>query len=321
MQLSRKHKRRILILLLLLILAMVLYMTLQNRQNWSFILPLRGKRVIAFGIVGMSSVVSTIVFQTITQNRILSPSIIGLDSMYLLFQTIILFFLGGGHTLVREERLNFLVSTLLMVGGSFGFYWLFFKKSPGQLFLLLMTGLVLGTFFQNVTTFLHVLMDPNEFDQIQQSMFVSFNDVSSDLLLITIVIAGLTLRWIFQQAPFLDVLHLGRDSAINLGIDVDRMNLKFFAAISILTAISTALVGPVTFLGFIGANVTYRIMGKFEHQLLFVGGSLLTVLMIVFGQMIVEHVFQLGITLSVALEFMGGLYFLYILVKERKELT
>ncbi|WP_317943328.1 iron chelate uptake ABC transporter family permease subunit [Carnobacterium maltaromaticum] len=306
-------------LLLLVILVLIgLYLVLENNGNWDYILPLRSKKLIAFIIVGISTTVATISFQTLAQNNILTPSILGLDSLYVLFQTMILFFYGSNHLVVRDKQINFLISVVLMVGISFVLYQIVFRKYSSNLYLLMMVGMIAGTFFRSVSTFLQVLMDPNEFDKIQGKLFASFNNIDVALLGITLLIGVAALMFLFSQRKVLDVLHLGRDQAVNLGVNVEGTMLKVLVLVAILTSISTALVGPITFLGFMVANLTYRIFKTYQHGILFIGGSFLSIIVLLVGQLVVERVFHLTTTLSVVIEFLGGCYFIYLLIKERK---
>lgn len=318
---SRIKNRNIIILLfLLLLIGISVYLLYNTRGNLEFALSLRGRRIPAFIIVGCTTTIATIIFQTITNNNILTPNVIGLNSMYIMFQTVTIFFLGSSHFLVMNDQLNFIVSTSLMVIGSMGLYYLFFKKFPGRLYLLLMTGFILGTFMNSFTTFMQAIIDPNEFENVLSRTMASFNEVETSLIALSLLISIPILIYIFSQSNVLDVFHLGEDYATSLGISVNRKYLILFILISILTAISTALVGPVTFLGFLGANLSYRIFRTYKHSVLFIGGSLFTTVMIIFGQTIVEHVFNFQTTIGVVLEFIGGMYFLYILVKERNRL-
>lgn len=265
----------------------------------------------------MATTTATIVFQTMTQNNILTPNIIGLDALYILLQTFIVFFWGMDHLLVLNPYLNFFTSLGLMIFSSIALYWLFFKRFPGQIYLMLITGMVLGTFFTNFTTFLQVMIDPNEFESIFAQTTASFNTVNTTLVLFSLIISLPILIFLYLQSPVLDVLHLGKKYSMGLGIDVDRYYLLLFILISVLTAVSTALVGPVSFLGFIGANLSYRIFRTYKHSVLFLGGSLISIVFILVGQTFVEHIFRLQTTLGVVVQFIGGIYFLFILLKER----
>ena len=93
-----------------------------------------------------------------------------------------------------------------------------------NLFLLLMTGVILGTLFSSVSTFLQVVMDPNEYDLLQGKLFASFGNILTHYLVpATILISG-TWLFLFYKSRYLGVLHLGQEQAINLGIDTSDFN-------------------------------------------------------------------------------------------------
>lgn len=313
----QKNIKQLVILGLAVILSLCLYLTINTRGNFEFAFILRSRRILAFILVGMTTTISTIVFQTMTQNTILTPSIIGLDSLYVLLQTAIVFLFGMHHKVSTNIYLNFFLSIALMIGSSVIFYWLFFKKYPGRINLLLMMGLIAGTFFGSVTTFLQVMIDPNEFESVFSRTVASFTNINTSLLFVSVLTCMPILLFLFLQTSKLDVLHLGRSYSVGLGIAIDRYYLVLFILISILVAISTALIGPVSFLGFIGANLAYRLLKNYRHVILFIGGSLISQVFIILGQTLVEHVFKMQTTLGVIVQFVGGVYFLFILLKER----
>lgn len=310
---------RILVLLVAVVLVCVLYLTYKTYGNWAFALELRGKKLLAFILVGIAAAFSTITFQTMTQNHFLTPNILGLDSLYVFVQTLLFFFLGGQQLLGKESIGTFGLNVCLMVTAGFLLAKLLLKRSGNDLFLLLMIGIILGTFFNSISTFLQVIMDPNEYDLLQGKLFASFGNVNSQYLMIAgILIVGLAL-FLWLQSHALDVLHLGNDQAVNLGINLEHFQTMLLIIISTLVGLSTSLVGPVTFLGFIVANMGYQLLGTYRHRDLFLGGSLLAILLLVLGQFLVEQVFQLNTTLSIVIEFGGGIYFVGKIISERKQ--
>ncbi|OJG56152.1 iron compound ABC transporter permease [Enterococcus haemoperoxidus] len=301
------------------IVVCALYLSYKTYGNWAFALELRGKKLLAFVFVGIAATFSTISFQTMTQNHFLTPNILGLDSLYVFIQTLLFFFLGGQQLLGNETIATFLLNVLLMVSASIMLSRFLLKKGGNDLFLLLMIGIILGTFFNSISTFLQVVMDPNEYDLLQGKLFASFGNVNSQHLLIAGILITLLVGFLWLKSHALDVLHLGNEQATSLGINVPRFQFVLLTVISGLIGLSTALVGPVTFLGFIVANMSYQLMGTYRHRELFLGGSLLSILLLVFGQFLVEQVFQLNTTLSIVIEFGGGVYFVGKIISERKQ--
>ena len=320
MRVSRLSIRGKLVLLVVAVMVMSwLFLTYHTYGNWEFALKLRGKKLLAFMFVVVATSYATITFQTITQNHFLTPSILGFDSLYILIQTILFFFMGRESAgLMGHRPFMFILNVVLMVGLSTGLFYFLLKKGQQNLFLLLMIGMILGTFFSSFSTFMQVLLDPNEYDKLQGKLFASFGNVDVSLLAIAGVLMAVTIVYLWLKAPQLDVLHLGKDKALNLGVAVDSLQLRLLIAVSLLVALSTALVGPVTFLGFIVANLTYQFLGTFRHQSLFIGGSLIGILLLVVGQFFVEQVFHWNTTMSVVIEFIGGIYFVTKILGERK---
>ena len=208
-----------------------------------------------------------------------------------------------------------------MVVASFGLFYIFFKLYPGRIFLLLMTGLIFGTLMRNLIVFFQALIDPNEFQTILSRTLVSFNTVDSSLIWLSLVIVAPIVIYLFFHSHTLDVLHLGDVYAKGLGVYVDREYFYLFILVSILTAVSTALVGPITFLGFLGANLAYRIMPSYHHTWLFLTASFITVLLLLASQFIVEHLLPVRTSIGVVIELIGGIYFLYLIIKERKQVS
>lgn len=295
--------------------AILLFLTYRTYGNWDFALKLRGKKLAALALVGILTSFATISFQTVTENHFLTPNILGLDSLYVLIQTVSFFVFGGAQMLSQQSLAQFLGNIFLVTLLSTLLAKALLKNR--NLFLLLMVGMILGTFFSSISTFLQVIMDPNEYDLLQGKLFASFGNVDSQFLGIAAVLGLVLISLLWYWAPKLDVLHLGRDQAINLGIQVDRFQLVLLIIVSMLVAISTALVGPVTFLGFIVANVSYQLFATYEHLILFSGGALLALVALVGGQFLVEQVFSLNTTLSVVIEFVGGIYFVAKIIQER----
>lgn len=311
----KKHPKTSLMLLGLVVIAMIfLFLIYHTYGNWEFALKLRGKKLLAFVIVGLLTSFSTISFQTISQNHFLTPSILGFDSLYVLIQTVLFFILGQSR---QGDPKLFIFNIVIMVILSVLLFSTLLKKEKQDLFLLLMIGMILGTLFRSISTFLQVLMDPNEYDKLQGKLFASFSNVDVSLLTLVIPVVIILMILFFKVSAKLDVLHLGIEQATNLGIDVQKFRKYVLFLISLSVAIATALIGPITFLGFIVANVTYQWMNTYKHTYLFISGALLSILFLVAGQFLVEQVFHMNTTLSVVIEFSGGLYFVWKLLKEK----
>jgi len=295
-----------------------LYLFHDLNGSFDYALPRRAIKVIAMVITGFTIAYATVVFQTITHNRILTPSIMGLDALYLLLQTVIIFFLGSSHMIVVNKQVNFLLSVAVMIVFALVLYRFLFKKGGQPIYFLLLVGIIVGTFFSSISTFFQVLIDPNEFQIVQDRMFASFNNINSDLVWMAMVIIALVMTYAWRYVKYLDVLSLGREMAINLGVPYDSIVKQMLVIVAIFISISTALVGPITFFGLIVANLSYQFFKTYKHKVLISGAVVMSIIALVGGQWVVERIFTFSTTLSVIINFIGGVYFIYLLLKERK---
>lgn len=314
----RRHKVLYILLLLVVVCSVLFLVYGLNPNSYQYALSRRIPKLIAIAMTGSGVAVSSVVFQTVTNNRILTPSVLGLDSLYNLFQTLIVFSLGSLNVALMGSNLNFLIAGGLMIVFSLFLFKMMFRRENTNLFFLLMIGMIFGTLFSSLSSFMQMVMDPNEFLIVQNKMFASFNNVKSSLLGISMITMGLTLFWVLKDVKKLDVLALGKEQAINLGIDYDRMVRKLLIAVAILVSVSTALVGPVTFLGILVTNSAYQMIKDYRHILIIPTSILLSLLALIGGQFLVERVFQFNTTIGVIINFIGGLYFIYILLKEER---
>ena len=314
----RRHKVLYILFLLVVVCSVLFLVYGLNPNSYQYALSRRIPKLIAIAMTGSGVAVSSVIFQTVTNNRILTPSVLGLDSLYNLFQTLIVFSLGSLNVALMGSNLNFLIAGGLMIIFSLLLFKMMFRRENTNLFFLLMIGMIFGTLFSSLSSFMQMVMDPNEFLIVQNKMFASFNNVKSSLLGISTITMGLTLFWVLKDAKKLDVIALGKEQAINLGIDYDRMVRKMLVAVAILVSVSTALVGPITFLGILVTNLAYQMIKDYRHILIIPTSILLSLLALIGGQFLVERVFQFNTTIGVIINFVGGLYFIYILLKEER---
>lgn len=309
----------IVILSALILISGALFLTLEiNSGSMGYALSKRIPKLIAIIITGGCIGFSTIIFQTITDNRILTPSVMGIDSLYVAVQTVIIFVFGSSSVFASNQKLNFLICVVFMVMGSLALYKLVFKRENSNIMFVLLVGMITGTFFKSLSSFMQMVIDPNEYLVLQSKLFASFNNVNVDILLLSIIVILLIVPFVVDDIKYFDVMSLGKDQAINLGVDYDKLMRKSLIIISVLIAISTALVGPVTFLGLLVANVAREMMKTYKHSYLIIVSILVSIFALVFGQLMIERVLHLTTPVSVIIDMIGGIYFMYLLYKESR---
>ncbi|MDY0410396.1 iron chelate uptake ABC transporter family permease subunit [Virgibacillus soli] len=312
------YKKKTVILAIIAVLLAILFIFYDLHGNIAYILPRRVIKVTAIILTGGAIAFATTIFMTITNNRILTPSVMGLDSLYMLIQTVIVFLFGSRSLVMMNSNLNYLISICGMVLFALILYQLLFKGEQNNIYFLLLIGMILGTFFGSFTSFMQVLIDPNEFMIAQDKMFASINNVNSDLVYLSLVLIVLVFLYFLRFYKYLDVLSLGKDHAINLGVPYDKAVKHLLIIVSILISVATALVGPITFLGLLVVNVTYEFLKTYRHFYLIIGSVLISIIALLGGQFLVEKLFSFETTVSVIINFIGGIYFIYLLLKENK---
>ena len=307
----------IILLSLMILVSSVLFLLMGiNQGSMDYALSKRIPRLIAIILTGGCIGFSTIIFQTITDNRILTPNVMGIDSLYVAIQTVLIFAFGSTSTFVSNKKINFLICLVFMILGTSLLYKLIFKRDNANIIFVLLIGMICGTFFRSLSSFMQMVIDPNEYLILQNKLFASFNNVNVDILFLSIVLVLLMIPFVWDDIKYYDVMSLGKDQAINLGVDYDRIMKKSFVIIAILIAISTSLVGPLTFLGILVANITREMMKTYKHSYLITVSILVSIFTLVFGQVLMERILKLSTPVSVVINMIGGIYFMYLLYKE-----
>lgn len=312
-------KRRIGILAVVAVLFIVLYLVWGlTPTGYEYSLYLRVPRVIAIIVAGSAISLSCMLFQSVTQNRIITPSIMGLDALYSLTQTFVVFAFGSTSFIFLNKPINFLITCGLMVLLSMILFKLVLNGKKNNIFFLLLIGTVTGTLFRTFSSFMQVIIDPNEYDALLTKIQASFNLVNTKILLLVLAIVLIIFVLVYEEIKKLDVISLGRDTAINLGVNYDKFTKKMLIFVAILVSVSTALVGPITFLGIMVINLTHELIKSYKHTELIPVSILVSVIALVGGQFIVERLLNFNSTISIIINFIGGLYFIFLLLREGK---
>ncbi|EAI1056400.1 iron ABC transporter permease [Campylobacter coli] len=310
-------RKKILILAFLTLIMALIFIFAGLKDFDEYALKNRFLQIAAIVIVAICIAISTVIFQTLCNNKILTPAIIGLDSLYMLLQSALIFSLGSANLSVYKNDINFLITLACMVVFSLGLYKILFS-SDKSIYLIMLLGLIFGTLFSALSSFFEILIDPDEFMVIQGRMFASFDNVAFDVLALAYIVTLLSFVWIFRYMKFLDPLSLGKDLSINLGINYQKISKHLMIIIAILTSISTALVGPITFLGLLVVNITYELFKSSKHSILLLACVLISILALLGGVFFVSRVFDYNTTISVIINFLGGIYFIYLVLKGNK---
>ncbi|WP_421906608.1 iron chelate uptake ABC transporter family permease subunit [Mameliella sp.] len=310
-------ERRLILLALVLVGASAAFLLWNLRGPTGFILGLRATKLAALLLVGCAVGMATVLFQTVAQNRLLTPGIVGFDALFVTLQTALVLGLGGLGVAQLPPLATFLAEVVLLVVAAHILFGLLLRRGAGDLIRMILTGVILGVMLRGLAGLMQRLLDPSEFAVVQQAMFASFGAVDRGLLAIAAALLGIAALAALRLAPRLDVAGLGRVRARTLGLNHDRVVNQSLMLVSILVAVSTALVGPVTFLGLIAASLGHAMMQTYRHAVLLPAAGMTGALFLVAGQFLFERVLGMQSTLAVLIEFLGGLLFLALILTRK----
>ena len=318
MQHKTTNKKLLGVLFGLALVACLLYFW-PLTQLTIFAWKLRLQKLLVYLLVAIATGISTISFQTVTENRFLTPSILGIESFYILLQTVLIVFSNKFFQTSTAPVLEFLILLLLQSLFFLGLQTYLQILMKQQFIFILLTCMALGSLFRHLSTFLQVLMDPNEYDKLQNSLFASFQHLNMSILSIgSFIILALTI-FFYRKSTILDVLHLQRETAQILGVNIEKEHKQLLWGIILLTSTATALVGPMAFFGFMLANLTYLLVKDYRHQMLFLVAILIGFISLTLGQALIERILALEIRISMIIESLGGFLFFILLYRRSRQ--
>lgn len=318
----RANYRKLAVLALLVAACAVAYLLVDvnfsSEKLFNYAMKIRIPKLLAMLIAAFAIGGASLVFQSIIRNTIVTPCLLGMNALYTLIHTAVYFTLGMSSVFVANDNLSFALDLVIMAVVATAVYGYLFKVTNYNVLYVLLIGTVMTSFFSSIQSTLTRVMDPNEYDALLATLVASFSNVNSEIMLFAVLmLLGLCLV-LRRDLALLDVITLGKEQAINLGVDYDRTIRRLLLGVVLAIAVATAMVGPISFLGLIIANLSRQLLKTYRHGQLVAGSVLFGMVVLLFGQCLVEHVFAYQIPVSVFITVIGGVYFLYLLLRARR---
>lgn len=308
-------------LLLAVLLACAAFLLINNPIHkpklFRMFIGWRLPTLICMVIASVAIGVATLIFQSIVNNRIVTPALLGMNSIYSFLHTATVFVFGTGSVLYLNANLSFAADLISMGVVGTLVYWYLFKKTGHNILYIMLIGTVLSSFFGSMQTAMVRVMDPDEYDALLTTLVADFNNVGGEIIVFAIAALAAIVLALRKDLKLLDVITMGRDQAINLGVDYDRTIRRLLFGVVLCMAVATATIGPVSFLGLIVANLSRQIFRTYRHSHLIAGASLLGMLALIGGQLVSQHVFHFTVPVSTFVTIAGGVYFLYLLLSRK----
>lgn len=319
---KRSNRNKFIALTIIVLIAAIAYMTVGvNYGSEKLIIYAMKRRIPVLIVMIITAFVigaASIVFQSVINNHIVTPCLLGMNSLYTLIHTSVYFVAGSTSILVSNSNISFVIDLIIMGIVATFIYSYLFKKTKNNVLYVLLIGTVLTSLFSSIQSTLARIMDPNEYDTLLGSLVASFEHINTEIIIFCVIMLVIVAFVLRKELRLLNVLTLGKEQAVNLGVDYDKCVRRLLLGVTLYIAAATAMVGPISFIGLIIANLSRQLLKTYRHSQLIIGGALFGMLLLIGGELLVEHVFNFEIPISIFISLGGGIYFLYLLLRGRR---
>lgn len=322
---TKKEERRYWILLITFILlgiaasyGLLVYNNPVPVSSPSFI-PVVKRRMVAIVAMIIAAVcqsLSTVAFQSTTNNRIITPSLLGFEALYSTINTSTIFFFGATAFINLSNIQSFVFQVIAMVSMCLILYGWLLSGKYGNLQLMLLIGVIMGTGLRSLSSFMRRLLAPSEFDILQARLFGSVNNADASYFIIAIPVVLIASILIITHSKKLNVLSLGKDVCTSLGVNHKFSTIYILILVSVLMSISTALVGSLTFFGFLVATLSYQFAPTYDHKYIFPMALSMGFLVLTASYFFMNHIFNAQGVVSIIIEMFGGITFLIVILRK-----
>lgn len=275
------------------------------------VLDLRLPRIAAAVLAGGALAVAGVAFQALTRNPLADPAILGVASGAA-FGVVLAQLFGLGSSVVAALGLSACAFAGALVAA--GVVYLI-AATNGRLPIqtLLLTGVIVGLFFSSAITVVISLVDFNRLGGVVHWLLGNLSPISGASLAVFAGLSAAGMWLVLGRARELNLLALGEESALQLGVEGERVKRRIFLAASLLTSAVVAFAGPIGFVGLIVPHMLRGVLGP-DNRLLVpaaaLGGGAFLLLADTLARTIVAPA---ELSVGVVTAFCGAPFFVYLL--------
>ena len=274
----------------------------------TILFSIRLPRILFAGIVGASLATAGVIFQSLLRNPLADPYILGISGGAAV-GAIIGIMIGAGAVPFGISGLAFLgaLVTIILVFGVSG------TRTDIQTNTLLLTGVIINAFFSAVILF---LVSTSSDDHLHSVIFwlmgdLSFAEGGEVLFTGFFLLAGFLV--IILHARSLNLIVTGEETAMQLGVDVEKTKKILFTTASMVTAVAVSMSGTIGFVGLMIPHLLRLILGP-DHRLLLPASVLFGASFLVAADTIARTVMApVELPVGVVTALCGAPYFIYLL--------
>ncbi len=282
------------------------------------IFDLRLPRILVGILVGVSLAISGAILQGVTRNDLVDSGILGINSGSALFVVVYIFLMNGN---VYEGISDLTIFTMPLVAlsgaifGAFLIYLLSYKNGINSSRLLLI-GIGINIAFTSLLIIFQLKFTTQEFNRVMAWTNGSIWGSSWKHVLALLPFVVVLVFLLIYNHRYLDVLNLGDELSIGLGVNVERERRKLLTYSVILAGVSTAFAGSIAFLGLIAPHIARKLVGP-EHKRLIPTSALVGALILLIGDTIARNLIApMEIPVGIVISVIGVPYFIYLILSE-----
>lgn len=285
--------------------------TAQDQMSTTIVLGLRLPRILLAALAGAGLAVAGAAFQAITRNSLADPSLLGVSSGAA-FGVVVAQVLGLGPT-----PLGFIGLTgFAFVGATLAALGVYLVARVGALLpvqTLLLAGVIVGLFFSSAITLMISLVDVMRLGAILHWLMGNLGPVSYGALRFLTIGLAIGIGVVLTQARALNLLAAGEESALQLGVEAERVKRVIFIAASFITALVVSFAGPIGFVGLIIPHAIRMLVGA-DNRLLIPTAVVAGAAFLVLADALSRTVIQPSeLPVGVITAFCGAPFFIYLL--------
>lgn len=267
-------------------------------------------RALLAALFGLALGISGAIFQSLTRNPLGSPDIIGFSAGSYSGALVVLLITGGGYFAVALGALTGGILTAFVV------FVLAYRRGV-QGFRLIIVGIGVSAMLSAFNTYLMLKAAPGE--QLTAAVWGSgsLNGLTAETLVPVLILLAVILVPALALAPTLRVLELGDDAAGSLGARPNAARLVAIVVGVALTALVTASAGPIAFIALVAPQIARRLTRSAGVGLIAAGAT--GALLLVLSDCVAQRLFApLQLPVGIVTVSIGGLYFVWLLVRETR---
>lgn len=289
----------------------------QGQRNHEIaIFKLRLPRIVIALLVGSALSTAGVILQGVTKNDLADSGILGINSGAALFVVVYIYLMNGN---VYEGMSNLTVFTMpivALIGALFGAFLIYSLAWKGGInsSRLLLIGIGVNIAFTSILTIFQLKFTTQEFNRVMAWTSGSIWGTSWKYVIAVLPFIVIFMGITIYKSKYIDVLNLGDEVSISLGVDVEKQRRRLIIYAVILSGVSTAVAGSISFLGLIAPHIGRKIIGPKHKRLIPVSALIGTLLLLIADTISRNLLAPIEIPVGIVVSIIGVPYFIYLML-------